>query len=255
MQIRFKPNSFNIAHFPIKNYDLHLTTTLQNQFIPTIPHTYFCTRFRTTFIFNEVFTDDKPNICATIIQNSTNHIATLPTGHIGYIEVPITNEKPKYYQVKDINTLINNVTHTYHPEITEFVPQTNYSLQSIDKTVPSYQVSINQLYVTDQNPSSKISPIYNVQPTPHISKPRIFPSLPYTAEILDYIKNSTSNSLMFQIPNMSNFVIFYLSIKHAMQHIKMMLAKVPLHSLLDLNLMLNLLHNVLPKYQFITEIN
>ena len=43
----------------------------------------------------EVFTDDKPDTGATIIQNSTNHIATLPTGHIGYIEVPITNEKPK----------------------------------------------------------------------------------------------------------------------------------------------------------------
>ena len=42
------------------------------------------------------FTDDKPDTCATLIQNSTNHIATLPTGHIGYI-VPITNEKPNYY--------------------------------------------------------------------------------------------------------------------------------------------------------------
>ena len=37
----------------------------------------------------------------------------LPTGHIGYIEVPITNEKPKYYQVNDMNTQTHNVTHTY----------------------------------------------------------------------------------------------------------------------------------------------
>ena len=43
------------------------------------------------------------------MRNSTNHIATLPTGHIGYIEVPITNEKPTHYQVNDINTLLHNV--------------------------------------------------------------------------------------------------------------------------------------------------
>ena len=112
-QIRLKPNSSKIAHFPINNYyNLHFSTTPQKQFFPTIPHTYFSSKFRTTFNFIEVFRDEKPDTCATIIQNSTNHIATLPTGHIGYIEVPITNEKPKYYQVNDINTLIHNVT--YH---------------------------------------------------------------------------------------------------------------------------------------------
>ena len=36
----------------------------------------------------------------------TLHIATLPKGHIGYIEVPITNEQPKYNQVNDLNTLV-----------------------------------------------------------------------------------------------------------------------------------------------------
>ena len=123
-----KPNSSELAHFPIKNYyNLHFTTTPQNQFFLTIPHSYFSTKLCTTFNFIEVFTDDKPDTCATIIQTSTNHIATLPTGHIGYIEVPYTNEKPKYYQVNDINTLIHNVTHTYHPEITELIRQTNYA--------------------------------------------------------------------------------------------------------------------------------
>ena len=122
-QIRLKPISSNIAHFPMKNsFNLHFTTTPQNQFFPTIPHNYFSSKFCASFNFIEVFTDDKPVTCATIIQNSSNHIATLPTGHIGYIEVPITNEKPKYYQVNDINNLIHNVTHTYHPEITELVP-------------------------------------------------------------------------------------------------------------------------------------
>ena len=76
-QIRLNPNSSKIAHFPIKNYhNLHFATTPKNQFFPTIPQTYFASKFRTTFNLIEVFTDDKPDIYSTIIQNSTNHIAT-----------------------------------------------------------------------------------------------------------------------------------------------------------------------------------
>ena len=141
-----KPNCSQIAHFPIENYyKLHFQTTPQNQFVPTVPHTYFSTKNCTTFNFIEVFTEDKPDTCATFIQNSTNHTATLPTGHTGYIEVPITNEKPKYYHVNDINHLIHNVTHTYHPEITEIIPQTNYSSQYKDDTAPFHQFLLHQV--------------------------------------------------------------------------------------------------------------
>ena len=197
-QIRLKPNSSKIAHFPIKNYyDLPFTTAPQTQFF--LQSNYFSTKFHTTFNYIEVFTDNKPDTCATIIQNSTNRIATLPTGHIGYIEVPFTNEKPKYYQVNDINTLVHNVTHTYHPEITELVPQTNYALQSIDNTVLSRQFSLHQLYMTDPTPSLITSFIYNVQPTLHTLKPRIFPSLPYTPENLKFI-----NKFNFQFSDLSD---------------------------------------------------
>ena len=97
-QLCLKPTSSKTAHFPIKNYyNLHFTTTPQNQFLPTIPHTYFSSKFCTTFNLIEVFTDGKPDTCATVIQNSTNYNATVPTGHIGHIEVPITNEKLKFY--------------------------------------------------------------------------------------------------------------------------------------------------------------
>ena len=85
-QIRFNPNSSKISHFSIKNYyNLHFATTPKNQFFPTIPLTCFSSKFRTTFNFIEIFTDDKLDFCSTIIQNSTNRIATLPKGHIGYI--------------------------------------------------------------------------------------------------------------------------------------------------------------------------
>ena len=83
-QIRLKPNSSKIAHFPINNYyNLHFSTTPHKQFFFTIPHPYFSSKFRSTFNFIEVLTDDKPDTCATIIQNSLNHIATLHIGHIG----------------------------------------------------------------------------------------------------------------------------------------------------------------------------
>ena len=51
-QIRLKPKTSKIAHFPIKNYhNLHSTTTPQNHFFPLVSHTYFATKFRTNFIF------------------------------------------------------------------------------------------------------------------------------------------------------------------------------------------------------------
>ena len=79
-QKHLKSISSKVAQSPIKIFcDLHFTTTPQNQIFLTIPYTYFATKFRTTFNFIEVFTDDKPDTCATIIHNSINHIATLPT--------------------------------------------------------------------------------------------------------------------------------------------------------------------------------
>ena len=199
-QIRLKPKSSKISHFPIKNYhNLHFTTTPQNHFFPFVPHTYFATKFRTNFNFIEVFTDDKPNICATIIQDTSKHIATLPTGHIGYIEVPITNEKPKFFQVNDINTLIHNVTHTYHPDITEPLPQTNYIVQYDDPTTPPPQFSLHQIYMTNNDIPNQTSPLYNVQPTSHTSEKRIFPSLQYTSENLKFI-----NKYNFQFSDLTD---------------------------------------------------
>ena len=57
-------------------------------------------------------------------------------------------------QVNDIKNLIHSVTHTYHPDITEHIPQTNLSLQDNNDSVPSL--------------------------------PPVFPSLPYTTENLKF---------------------------------------------------------------------
>ena len=200
-QIRLKPKSSKIAHLPIQNYqNLHFTTTPQNHFFPSVPHTYFATKLRTNFNFIEVFTDDKPDICATIIQNTSKHVATLPTGHIGYIEVPITNEKPKFFQVNDITPLIHNVTYTYYPEITEPLPQTNYIVQYDDPTTPPPQFSLHQIYMTNDDIPNQTSPLYNVQPTSHTSEKRMFPSLPYTSENLKF-----NNKFNFQFSDLTEF--------------------------------------------------
>ena len=164
-----------IAHFPIHNYyNLHFSTTSQNQFFPTTPHTYFYSKFRTTFNFIESFTDEKPDNCATNIQNSTNHVATLPTGHFGHIENPVTNENPKYYQVNDISTRKHNVTYTYHPESPEPIPQTNYSVSPNHDTFSTAQFSLHQVHMTKFDTLQKTSSLYNVLTTSHTSKPRVF---------------------------------------------------------------------------------
>ena len=120
--IHFPPNTGKTVHFPIKNYTkLHFTTSNNKQFFPSIPHTYFSSKFNRTFSFIELLTkkDKEQNTCSSLIQNFTSNIATLPKGNIGYIEIPVTIEKPPYYQVNDVNTLIHSIIHTYHPDITE----------------------------------------------------------------------------------------------------------------------------------------
>ena len=123
----------------------------------------------------------------------------MPTGHFGYIEVPITNEKPKYYQVNVINILVYSVAHTYHPDIIEIIPQTNYNTQNDTETVSSPQFSLHQIYMTNSDNPSTTSPIYNVQPTSHTSKPRVFPSLQYTTENIKSI-----NKFHFQFSDLTD---------------------------------------------------
>ena len=127
-------------------------------------------------------------------------------------------------QVNDINTLIHNVIHTYHTEITELIPPTNYSTTTEQQTIFPTQFSLNQVYITDTNSIPHPPSLYNVQPTSHSSQQRVFSSLPYSPENLKFIH-------------------------------KFNFHKFKLLSAFDLNQMLNCLHNVHLKYQFTTVIN
>ena len=205
-----------------------------------MPHTYFATKFCTNFNFIEVFTDNKPDICATIIQNTSKPVATLPTGHIGYIEVPITNEKPKFFQVNDINTLIHNVTHTYHPEITEPVPQTKYIIHYDDLTTPPPQVLLHQIYMTNSVLPNQFSPLYDVQPTSHTFEKRIFPTLPYIPEILKVINKFNFQFSDFTDTEYITLCNLLLKYKTCYATHKTIFVKSQLPFVLDLNSMLNL---------------
>ena len=120
--IRLNPNSLKLAHSAMKNYyNLHITSFRKINF-SYITTFFFSTKFRTTFNFIEVFTDNRHDFCSTIIQNSTNRDSKLPTRNIGYIEVSNTNEKPKCCQFIDISTLVHNVAHTHHPDLIESFP-------------------------------------------------------------------------------------------------------------------------------------
>ena len=186
-QLRLNQNTSKIAHFAIKNYyNLHFATTPKNQFFPTIPHTYFSSKFRTTFNFIEVFTGDKPDICSTIIQNTTNHIATLPKGHLGYIEVPITNEQPEHYQVNDLNPLVHNVAHTNNPDISDPIPLSNYNTPTQNIPSSSNHFSLNQICMTSPTLHDTRN-IYNIQPTSDTPKTCNFPTLPYSKDNLKFL--------------------------------------------------------------------
>ena len=135
--------------------------------------------------------------------------------------------------VMDINTFIHNVTYTYHPEVTEPIPPTNYSIPPEQQSTSSTPFSLHQVYMTNPNPLPRTPSLYNVQPTSHSSQPRLFPSLPYSPENLKFI-----NSLALQILNMLHFVICYSNIRPAMLPIKTMLARLQLLFVSDSNQML-----------------
>ena len=93
--------------------------------------------------------------------------------------------------------------------------------------------------------------LYNYQPKSHTSKSRVFPSLPYSPENLKFI-----NKFNFHFSDLTNTDYVTLpNTKHVMLPIKMMLERLQRPFALDLNQMLNFLHNDLLKYQSITVIN
>ena len=105
--------------------------------------------------------------------------------------------------------------------------------------------------MTNDDIPNQTSPLYNVQPTSHTSEKRIFPSLPYTSENLKFI-----NKYNFHFSDLRDTE--YITLCNMLLKYKTCYAT---HKndvgifVFDLNQMLNLSHNVLPKSLFTTETN
>ena len=61
------------------------------------------------------------------------------------------------------------------------------------------QFSLHQVCMTHSDPLSKTSSLYNGQPTSHTSKPRVFPSMPYSTENIDF-----SNKFNFHFSDLTD---------------------------------------------------
>ena len=211
----FKPRSGKTIHFPITNYlNLHFELEDNTKVYPSNPYTYFSQKFKDLFHFLDMIINDKnKDSCSTVIQNFTSHPATLPRGIIGYIKIPILQTTP-HYRVQDVNSLIPiiqySVIHTYHPDTTIPIRQNEYAdMNFCTRVVPQSSLDINKKEINDKTLQVPIPSItVNLRPSDKIRKN--FPSLPYTRENQQFIKNFNfeySNLTDTEYVNLCNILI------------------------------------------------
>ena len=99
------------------------------------------------------------------------HMATVPTGIIGYIESPITTVKPSRYRISDLIILIFSKVVTYHLELTEPI---NVHYQNMKQMILYLESTHIDLY---KDPFFKKT-VCSVQPSQKLA-PRVFPLSAY----------------------------------------------------------------------------
>ena len=170
-KIFFQQKSSNAVHFPIKiSSFLSFKTTEIEPILPSTPHTYFHKRLNSTFSFLHFHDPTKttltPSSCSLVIQNITNHSATLPFGCIGYIEIPATLGLPSAYHVHDINSLVHCVFNSYYPTVVEPMPPSRSTSPPINLSSSSFE-------------------LHNLQPTQILQ--HSFPIPPYSKQTLSFL--------------------------------------------------------------------
>ena len=119
-----------------------------------------------------------PSHCSVIIQNITNHSATLPFVCIGYIEIPANIDLPSAYHVHDINPIVNSVFNSYYPTLVE----------------PKLPVRSSS---SPSNLSSSSFELQNLQPSRIIQ--HSFPTPPYSNQTLSFL-----NKFKFHYSDITN---------------------------------------------------
>ena len=121
-QIRSKPNSSKIAHFPniITSF---LQLDQKNHFLLLFQIFYFFTKCRTTLTFsdpslitNQTSVRQKYKYLQIMLLHSLEDMLAI-------LKFQLRKKYyPELYQVNDNNFLVLNVAHTCHPEITKLIP-------------------------------------------------------------------------------------------------------------------------------------
>ena len=114
----------------------------------------------------ELLSKNSGNSCSVIIKKTT-HIARLPTGIRGYVEIPTTILILHHYRINDLIKLITSIINTYQPSKTE---QINVKYQDMNQPNSSFGGNHNELY---QDPTINDT-ICKVQPSQRVA-PRVFP--------------------------------------------------------------------------------
>ena len=189
--IHFKPRSGKAINFPNTNYlNIHFELEDNANFYPSNPYTYLSQKLKDIFHFLDMIVSDKSkDSYSTVIQNFTSRPATLQRGIIGYIEILIIQTTPPHYRVQDVNSLIHSVLRTYHPDTTFPITQNEYANMNLcTRVIPQSLLEINKIEINDEPLQLHIPSITgNLGPSDKIRKD--FPSLPYTTENLQFIKN------------------------------------------------------------------
>ena len=80
-----------------------------------------------------------------IIMLRDEYIYTLPRGLIGYVEIPIIQTTPPHHRDQDVNSLIHSLIHTYQPDTTIPIRQTEYADKNLcTRVIPQSLLEINK---------------------------------------------------------------------------------------------------------------
>ena len=96
-----KPNTVKTLRCPLKIPEaLFFKSENHESLFAEMPKPHFLSKLKRQFsFFLEVSSKYSENSCSELIENITMHMATLPTGIIGYIAFPITTVKPCRYSL------------------------------------------------------------------------------------------------------------------------------------------------------------
>ena len=112
------PQSSQVIHFSIKPTAFLSFTTHNKKLYSQQFHVFtFNQPLNSTFNVFQTYSENKKRTechkilenCSFMMQNFTNHSATLPNGYIGFIGTPATIEKPFHNHVKNLNNLVHSI--------------------------------------------------------------------------------------------------------------------------------------------------